>query len=85
MKKNGFCGEYIGKGKSKQKSIREYNTQTLSNPSCNKDISFGNIATVENGLINVRLIFNILIILYRAIKFAIVVIILKLKVTNAVI
>ena len=55
MKKNGFCGEYIGKGKFKQKSIREYNTQTLSNPSCNKDISFGNIATVENGLINVRL------------------------------
>ena len=85
MKKNGFCGEYIGKGKSKQKSIREYNTQTLSNPSCNKDISFGNIAPVENGLINVRLIFNILIILYRAIKFAIFVIILKLKVTNAVI
>lgn len=85
MKKNGFCGEYLGKGKSKQKSARGYNTQTLSNHSYSKDISLGNIAPVENGLINVKLIFNILIILYREIKFAIFAIILKLKVINAVI
>lgn len=71
MKKNGFCGEYLGKGKAKTNDAKGNIIQTASKNLFNDSKSFCTIVPIEKGLIKVNLLLHIIILIFSIIKFVV--------------